>query len=162
MSSRQQALEDHQSIPNKSQESLGSTLNQQLSSASQGASSAVAAEVTEPKLVPIPSNPNPSPKAAPITTKASAAASKPLAVKTRDIYESGFSYSNPALCPNDGVDIQLFIMIMSAPGHVSAREAIRLTWGHFSQRMDISIAFLIGKWYFIYFIVRVGLRDFYI
>ena len=29
------------------------------------------------------------------------------AVWTRDIYESGFSYPNPGICPNDGQDIRL-------------------------------------------------------
>jgi len=67
------------------------------------------------------------------------------AVWTKDIYEPGFSYPNPPVCPNDGLDIRLVILITSAPGHFSARDAIRLTWGHYSQRVDVSIGFLIGK-----------------
>lgn len=47
------------------------------------------------------------------------------AVWTKDIYEPGFSYPNPQVCPNDGLDIRLVILITSAPGHFSARDAIR-------------------------------------
>jgi len=67
------------------------------------------------------------------------------AVRTKDIYEAGFSYPNPEVCPNEGLDVKLVILITSAPGHFSARDAIRLTWGHYSQRLDVSIAFIIGK-----------------
>lgn len=66
-------------------------------------------------------------------------------VWTRDIYESGFSYPNAQVCPNDGLDIRLIILITSAPNHFSARDAIRLTWGHYAQRLDVSMAFIIGK-----------------
>ncbi|ODN06437.1 Beta-1,3-galactosyltransferase 1 [Orchesella cincta] len=66
-------------------------------------------------------------------------------VWTRDIYESGFMYPNAQVCPNDGLDIRLTILITSAPGHFSARDAIRLTWGHYAQRLDVSMAFIIGK-----------------
>lgn len=52
---------------------------------------------------------------------------------------------NPMICPNDGQDIRLVILISSAPGHFSSRDAIRLTWGHYAQRLDVSIAFIIGK-----------------
>lgn len=66
-------------------------------------------------------------------------------VWTRDIYEPGFIYPNAQVCPNDGLDIRLIILITSAPGHFSARDAIRLTWGHYAQRLDVSMAFIIGK-----------------
>jgi hypothetical protein len=143
VSSRQMPPESETGSISKSQESAGSTLDLQQ----QGLASQSAGEGALPKIKPGPAPSNT--KAAPTKTAsaggASSTASKPTAVTTRDIYESGFSYANPALCPNDGLDIQLFVMIMSAPGHFSARDAIRLTWGHFSQRMDISIAFLIGE-----------------
>jgi len=69
----------------------------------------------------------------------------PGTVLTRDIYEPGFLYPNPGVCPNDGQDTRLLILIASAPNHFSARDAIRLTWGHFAQRLDVNYAFIIGK-----------------
>lgn len=70
---------------------------------------------------------------------------KGAVIWTRDIYEPGFQYPNPGVCPNDGLDIRLIILITSAPSHFSARDAIRLTWGHYAQRLDVSMAFIIGK-----------------
>ena len=69
----------------------------------------------------------------------------PGTVLTRDIYEPGFLYPNPGVCPNDGLETRLLILIASAPNHFSARDAIRLTWGHFAQRLDVNYAFIIGK-----------------
>lgn len=69
----------------------------------------------------------------------------PGTVLTRDIYEPGFLYPNPGVCPNDGQDTRLLILIASAPNHFSARDAIRLTWGHFAQRLDVNYAFIIGE-----------------
>ncbi|XP_012259796.2 beta-1,3-galactosyltransferase 5-like [Athalia rosae] len=60
------------------------------------------------------------------------------------IYEAGHSVPLPDKCPNFGVDLNLVILIMSAPNHVEARTAIRQTWAHFDQRKDVSIAFVLG------------------
>ncbi|XP_015602344.1 beta-1,3-galactosyltransferase 5 [Cephus cinctus] len=62
----------------------------------------------------------------------------------RAIYQSGHTVSIPEKCPNFGKDMQLVIIVMSAPSHVEARTAIRQTWGHFGQRRDVSILFMLG------------------
>lgn len=36
------------------------------------------------------------------------------------------------------------IVIMSAPTHIEGRTAIRQTWGHYGQRRDIGVVFIIG------------------
>lgn len=62
----------------------------------------------------------------------------------RAIYESGHSVSVSERCPYFGRDMNLVIIIMSAPTHFEARTAIRQTWGHYGQRKDISIVFILG------------------
>lgn len=64
-------------------------------------------------------------------------------VITRDIYQSGH-IDSPAICADLGENIKLLIIITSAPPHRDMRLAIRQTWGHFSTRRDIKIAFLVG------------------
>ncbi|XP_069693753.1 beta-1,3-galactosyltransferase 5-like [Periplaneta americana] len=66
-------------------------------------------------------------------------------ILTRCVYESGFNISNVELCPDLGSNMQLLIAITSAPSHKEARMAIRQTWGHFRQRSDVNIAFLLGS-----------------
>jgi hypothetical protein len=66
-------------------------------------------------------------------------------VKVKDLYEPGFSHAKPELCLMEGIDVKLLIIIMSAPSHFNHRKAIRLTWGHYTLRNDVAIAFLIGK-----------------
>jgi hypothetical protein len=66
-------------------------------------------------------------------------------VKVTDLYEPGFSHAKAELCLMDGMDVKLLIIIISAPGHFNQRAAIRLTWGHYTLRSDVAIAFLIGK-----------------
>jgi hypothetical protein len=67
-------------------------------------------------------------------------------VKVKEIYEPGFSQPTPHhLCPMDGNSVKLLIVVLSAPGHFYSRKAIRLTWGHYNQRSDVTIAFLVGK-----------------
>ncbi|KZC12529.1 Beta-1,3-galactosyltransferase 1 [Dufourea novaeangliae] len=63
----------------------------------------------------------------------------------RAIYEAGHTVPIPERCPNFGKEMDLVIIIMSAPTHLEARMAIRQTWGHFGQRSDISILFMLGK-----------------
>lgn len=62
----------------------------------------------------------------------------------RAIYEAGHAIAIPEKCPNFGKEMDLIIIIMSAPTHLEARMAIRQTWGHFGQRSDISILFMLG------------------
>lgn len=64
-------------------------------------------------------------------------------VRTSDLYESGH-IDSPAICTDQGESIKLLIIITSAPPHREMRLAIRQTWGHFSTRRDIKIAFLVG------------------
>jgi len=66
-------------------------------------------------------------------------------ILTRYIYESGFDIANVELCPDLGKNLQVLVAITSAPSHKDARMAIRQTWGHYSQRSDINIAFLLGS-----------------
>lgn len=66
-------------------------------------------------------------------------------ILTRYVYESGFDIANVELCPDLGRNLQLLIVIASAPSHKDARMAIRQTWGHYSQRNDVNIAFLLGS-----------------
>lgn len=62
----------------------------------------------------------------------------------RAIYEAGHTVAIPEKCPNNGKNMDLIIIIMSAPTHLEARTAIRQTWGHFGQRSDMSILFMLG------------------
>jgi hypothetical protein len=66
-------------------------------------------------------------------------------IKVKDYYPSGFSYPNPELCLLDGMGVKLLILIISAPANFLQRKAIRLTWGTYTQRSDINIAFLLGQ-----------------
>lgn len=66
-------------------------------------------------------------------------------IRTSDLYESGHTDANSNLCGNDGGEhLRLLILITSAPTHHDARLAIRQTWGHYSMRRDIAIAFMLG------------------
>lgn len=60
-------------------------------------------------------------------------------------YEAGHSIPMREKCPELGAHLELVILVMSAPSHVEARTAIRQTWGHFDQRKDVSVAFLLGQ-----------------
>lgn len=66
-------------------------------------------------------------------------------ILTRYIYESGFDIANVELCPDLGKNLKLLVAITSAPSHKDARMAIRQTWGHYGQRSDVKIAFLLGS-----------------
>lgn len=69
--------------------------------------------------------------------------SKGIAAET--IYESGHTDVSLEMCPKLGRDLQVLIVITSAPSHESARMAIRQTWGHYTLRRDVSIAFMLGS-----------------
>ncbi|EZA49949.1 hypothetical protein DMN91_011836 [Ooceraea biroi] len=62
----------------------------------------------------------------------------------RAIYEPGHTVSIPERCPHHGRDMDLVVIVMSAPTHLEARTAIRQTWGHFGQRRDMSVLFMLG------------------
>lgn len=61
------------------------------------------------------------------------------------IYEAGHTDVSSELCPHLGKDLKLLITITSAPSHETARMAIRQTWGHFAERRDVAIAFMLGS-----------------
>ncbi|XP_034231457.1 beta-1,3-galactosyltransferase 5-like [Thrips palmi] len=65
-------------------------------------------------------------------------------VVTRSIYEAGHDVANLEICPDLGRNLQVFIAVTSAPSHREARMAVRQTWGHFQQRSDVAIAFILG------------------
>lgn len=62
----------------------------------------------------------------------------------RAIYEPGHDLNASLNCPNNGYNMNLIIVIMSAPGNIEARTGIRQTWGHYGQRSDMSIVFIVG------------------
>ncbi|XP_029155967.1 beta-1,3-galactosyltransferase 2-like [Nylanderia fulva] len=73
--------------------------------------------------------------------------SAPIAIRNdlaRAIYEAGHTVPIAERCPNLGKDMELVVIIMSAPTHLEARTAIRQTWGHFGQRRDMSVLFMLG------------------
>lgn len=65
-------------------------------------------------------------------------------ILTRDVYTAGHAIPNPELCPELGEAMKLLILITSSPDHGEQRMAIRQTWGHFGQRKDIGVAFVLG------------------
>lgn len=67
-----------------------------------------------------------------------------LGVLTEHLYESGFDIPNVDLCPDLGRKLKLLVAITSAPQHQEARMAVRQTWGHYGQRRDVAVAFLLG------------------
>ncbi|CAH2098543.1 unnamed protein product [Euphydryas editha] len=78
--------------------------------------------------------------AAPAPTRARA----PGAVLTRDLYVAGHERPHPELCPALGARLRLLVLVTSAPAHAAAREAVRLTWGHYAARRDVALAFVLG------------------
>lgn len=63
----------------------------------------------------------------------------------RKMYSMGHDVTASDKCPDKGADIKLVITIASAPSHIEARTAIRQTWGHFGQRRDVAVLFMLGK-----------------
>ncbi|XP_029177621.1 beta-1,3-galactosyltransferase 1-like [Nylanderia fulva] len=87
---------------------------------------------------------NEKPQVAKVTN---ATKSAPIAIRNdlaRAIYEAGHTVPIAERCPNLGKDMELVVIIMSAPTHLEARTAIRQTWGHFGQRRDMSVLFMLG------------------
>ncbi|XP_072756340.1 beta-1,3-galactosyltransferase 5 [Anoplolepis gracilipes] len=78
---------------------------------------------------------------------ANATKSAPIAIRNdsaRAIYEAGHTVPIPERCPNLGKEMELVVIVMSAPTHLDARTAVRQTWGHFGQRRDMSVLFMLG------------------
>lgn len=65
--------------------------------------------------------------------------------KVGEKYESGFSVPHEELCINNGRDLKVLVLITTAPDHEKHRTAVRQTWGHFSVRKDVVMAFVIGR-----------------
>ncbi|GJQ80342.1 hypothetical protein Trydic_g257 [Trypoxylus dichotomus] len=61
------------------------------------------------------------------------------------IYESGHIDVNTDICPDLGKNVELLIAITSAPSHEASRMAIRQTWGHYTQRRDVAVTFMLGS-----------------
>lgn len=70
---------------------------------------------------------------------------EPGAVLTGALYEAGHSRPHPELCPALGARLRLLVLVTSAPAHAAAREAVRLTWGHYAARRDVALAFVLGE-----------------
>lgn len=66
-------------------------------------------------------------------------------VLTKDIYNAGHNIPNAEICPDLGKDMKLLVLITSSLDHGEMRMAIRQTWGHFGQRKDIGVAFVLGS-----------------
>lgn len=95
-------------------------------------------------VVPKQSSEKPSIQMEKIVNETKAVSVLPNEYSARAIYEAGHMVPIPERCPNFGKEMDLVIIIMSAPTHLDARMAIRQTWGHFGQRTDISILFMLG------------------
>ncbi|XP_015112322.1 beta-1,3-galactosyltransferase 1 isoform X2 [Diachasma alloeum] len=61
------------------------------------------------------------------------------------IYQPGHDVTAWEKCLDKGEGKTLVIVITSAPSHSEARTAIRQTWGHYGQRRDVSIVFMLGR-----------------
>ncbi|CAG9792271.1 unnamed protein product [Diatraea saccharalis] len=70
--------------------------------------------------------------------------SQPRPILTGEVYVAGHERPHPELCPALGAKLRLVILITSAPSHRAARDAIRLTWGHYAARSDVALAFVLG------------------
>lgn len=68
----------------------------------------------------------------------------PKTIFTRDLYVGGHETAHPELCPASGIDLKLVVLVTSAPSHFKYRAAVRFTWGHYSKRKDVTIAFVLG------------------
>lgn len=68
-------------------------------------------------------------------------------LRTADIYVSGHlmkEINKERICPMNGKDIELLILIFSRRENMELRMAIRNTWGNLDKRMDVAMAFVLG------------------
>ncbi|XP_075986284.1 beta-1,3-galactosyltransferase 5-like [Anticarsia gemmatalis] len=82
--------------------------------------------------------------AAPPAPPAPAAPPAPSELYTRELYVGGHERPHPELCPALGAHLRLLILVTSAPSHAAARDAVRLTWGHYAARADVALGFVLG------------------
>ncbi|KAH8263302.1 hypothetical protein KR044_007122 [Drosophila immigrans] len=69
-------------------------------------------------------------------------------ITTDKIYESGHLNDEldvERICPLNGTNTRMLILITSAQTHADARMSIRQTWGHYGTRRDIGMAFVLGR-----------------
>ncbi|XP_067623250.1 uncharacterized protein [Eurosta solidaginis] len=69
-------------------------------------------------------------------------------IALKEFYETGHlseEINFAKVCPKNGEELKLLILITSAPNHGEARLAIRQTWAHYGTRRDVSIAFVLGR-----------------
>ncbi|XP_052749453.1 beta-1,3-galactosyltransferase 5-like [Galleria mellonella] len=103
---------------------------------------------TAPPPAPLVHTPPPSPKPAPAPAPAPAPLgpkpAQPGPVITNDVYVAGHEKPHPELCPALGGRLRLLMLVTSAPSHAAARDAVRLTWGHYAARADVALAFVLG------------------
>ncbi|KAH9640885.1 hypothetical protein HF086_000790 [Spodoptera exigua] len=78
------------------------------------------------------------------TVRVSTAPRDPRVVLVRDVYVAGHERPHPELCPALGARLRLLVLVTSAPAHAAARDAVRLTWGHYAARADVALAFVLG------------------
>ena len=60
-------------------------------------------------------------------------------------YESGFTFPHEELCIDNGSHLNVLVLITTAPDHEKYRTAIRHTWGFWSLRNDVVMAFMVGQ-----------------
>jgi len=71
--------------------------------------------------------------------------SLPYLGKVSEIYPPGILYSPSTICENKGSNLQLVIIVTSAPGNIEARNAIRNTWGYFNSTEPVKLVFIVGS-----------------
>ncbi|KAL7011904.1 hypothetical protein ACKWTF_014507 [Chironomus riparius] len=69
----------------------------------------------------------------------------PYLGKVSGIYQPGFLYSPSKICESHDDNLQLIIMVTSAPGNFKARNAIRKTWGQLSSTETAKLVFIVGS-----------------
>ena len=60
-------------------------------------------------------------------------------------YESGFTVTHKELCIDNGIHLNVLVLITTAPDHEKYRTAIRQTWGFRSLRNGVVMAFIVGR-----------------
>ncbi|CAG0905609.1 unnamed protein product, partial [Cyprideis torosa] len=80
------------------------------------------------------------------STSTQTSANKKAAKTLADLFEPGFQIPGDDICGEDqGKGVLVLILVTSAPGSSEKRRAIRETWGHYSLRRDVTIAFVVGN-----------------
>ncbi|XP_017835001.1 beta-1,3-galactosyltransferase 2 isoform X2 [Drosophila busckii] len=88
------------------------------------------------------------PKPKPLPARSTAPVDPSKGIPAEHIYESGHLIDEidvERICPLQGINILLLVLITSAQSHAEARMSIRQTWGHYGTRRDIGMAFVLGR-----------------